>query len=349
MLMTATHPEPTRLADFSMGKLSDAEAESIEAHIEACDSCCQQLEEIAADDSFASLVRGCDPDARPLAPTISTPAASGKRSSHRLGELQEQTRQIAQSLADHPRYELRHLVGVGGMGAVYRASHRLMNRDVAVKVIRPEILKKSDAADRFHREVQAAAKLDHANIVTAYDAEQVDGQHLLVMEFVEGRNLAEEVKQRGPLPVGEACDYLRQAALGLQHAHEQGMVHRDIKPQNLMLSPDGQVKILDFGLASLVADEVVEEVNDDGDTESVAGCLTKASTMIGTPDYIAPGAGRRCAIRRHPQRHLRTRLHAVFSAHRSATIRGRIGDGQDPGPRQTSALINRGNLRRDPG
>ncbi len=289
MHMTATHPEPLLLIEFSLGKLSDADAKSIEQHLGQCDSCCQQLEEMAADDSFAALIRGCDPDVELLAPTAASTAAITDVSFRSSLDVQEQMRKIAASLANHPRYAVRELVGIGGMGAVYRASHRLMNREVAVKVIRPEILNRAGAAKRFHREVQAAARLAHPNIVTAYDAEQFENQHLLVMEFVEGRNLAEVVQQRGPLSMIDACDYIRQAALGLQHAHEQGMVHRDIKPHNLMLTSDDQVKILDFGLASLVADDVIDELADEyTDTASTSAFLTKASTMIGTPDYIAP-------------------------------------------------------------
>src|SRR5205807_7253241 len=108
---------------------------------------------------------------------------------------------------------------------------------------------RGDSAERFRREVRAAARLQHPNIVTAFDAEQAGDVHFLVMEYVEGTTLAQVVGRRGPLPVAEACGYVRQAALGLQHAHERGMVHRDIKPQNLMRTPGGQVKILDFGLA----------------------------------------------------------------------------------------------------
>ena len=284
--MTVTHPEPTLLAAFSLGKLSDLEAESIEEHLGQCDSCCERIEELAAADSFASLVRACDPNLE--SPTVTNPSTVPAGFARNAGDIQEQTRRLAESLANHPRYAVRDLVGIGGMGAVYRASHRLMDRDVAVKVIRPEILTRPGAVERFHREVQTAAKLAHPNIVTAYDAEQVEGRHLLVMEFVEGRNLADEVKERGPLDAREACDYVRQAALGLQHAYEQGMVHRDIKPHNLMLTPTGQVKILDFGLASLIADEVAADVYHGDESSATAACLTEANAVIGTPDYMAP-------------------------------------------------------------
>ena len=157
-------------------------------------------------------------------------------------------------LADHPRYRVLGLLGAGGMGAVYKAEHRLMERPVALKVIRRGLTDDPAAAERFRREVKAAARLSHPHIVRAYDAEQAGDLHFLVMEFVEGTDLARLVAGQGPLPVARACEYARQAALGLQHAFEHGMVHRDIKPQNLMLTPDGQVKVLDFGLARFVSE-----------------------------------------------------------------------------------------------
>ena len=134
---------------------------------------------------------------------------------------------------------------------------------------------------RFQREIQAAAALDHPNIVRAYDADQIGGTHLLVMECIEGAtDLAKLVKKNGPLPVAQACEYIRQAALGLQHAFERGMVHRDIKPANLLLTADGKtVKILDMGLARL------DRPSADGEASST---MTQEGAVMGTPDYIAP-------------------------------------------------------------
>src|SRR5262249_45758756 len=152
-------------------------------------------------------------------------------------------------LADHPRYRVLELLGSGGMGAVYRAEHRRMERQVALKGMNPALMTRPAMVERFQREVKAAARLTHPNIVTAHDADQAGDAHFLVMEFVEGLSLAQQVQRQGPLPVPQACAYVRQAALGLQHAFERGMVHRDIKPHNLMLTAGGHVKILDFGLA----------------------------------------------------------------------------------------------------
>src|SRR5262249_55003635 len=138
-------------------------------------------------------------------------------------------------LANYAKYRFVRELGRGGMGVVYQAVQTLMGRTVAVKVINPSVLAHPDALPRFQGEVKAAAKLDHPHIVRAHDADQVGNLHLLVMEFVEGQSLADLVQQKGPQPIAYACHYVRQAALGLEHAFEQGMVHRDIKPQNLMV------------------------------------------------------------------------------------------------------------------
>lgn len=180
------------------------------------------------------------------------------------------------ALADHPRYRVLKKLGEGGMGTVYLAEHRVMERFVALKVIRPDVAARADLVERFGREVKAAAKLSDRNIVTVHDAEQVGDTQMLVMEYVEGTDLARWVKDHGPMPVPEACEAVRQVALGLQHAFERGMVHRDIKPQNLMRTPEGLVKILDFGIA-----RVVSEVG-------IHGRLTGVQAILGTADYIAP-------------------------------------------------------------
>ncbi len=183
-------------------------------------------------------------------------------------------------------YVLLERLGEGGMGTVYKARNWKLGRVVALKLIRPDRLANPDAVRRFRREVQAAAALAHPNIVHAYDADEIGGTHLLVMECVEGAtDLARLVAKKGPLPVEQACEYVRQAALGLQHAHERGMVHRDIKPQNMLLSqaqgshPLGLVKLLDMGLARL------DQPAPDGQKSST---MTQEGAIMGTPDYIAP-------------------------------------------------------------
>jgi serine/threonine-protein kinase len=179
-----------------------------------------------------------------------------------------------------PGYEVLELLGRGGMGEVYKARQLRLDRLVALKVMRPNLIASAEAARRFQREAQAAARLAHPNIVTIHDAAEANGRHFLVMEFVEGTDLGSLVKSKGPLPVPQACDYIRQAALGLQHAHERGLVHRDIKPSNLLVTKDGGVvKVLDMGLVRL-------EATSNQFRSSVQ--LTRLGMLLGTPAYLAP-------------------------------------------------------------
>jgi serine/threonine protein kinase len=183
-----------------------------------------------------------------------------------------------------PGYEILAVLGQGGMGVVYKARQLSLDRVVAVKVIRPESLAHDDAVRRFRREAQSAAKLSHPHIVTVYDAGQVGKQHYCVMEYVEGVDLQRLVDRGKPLAVATACAYVRQAALGLQHAHERSLVHRDIKPANLIVSnpsasDGGSVKLLDLGLARL----------SQSDAEGgLATSLTEPGLFLGTVDYVAP-------------------------------------------------------------
>jgi serine/threonine protein kinase/Leucine-rich repeat (LRR) protein len=189
----------------------------------------------------------------------------------------------AQELVVGP-YVILERLGEGGMGAVYKARHQRLERLAAVKVIRPERLNSTEAVRRFQREVRAAAQLEHPNVVRAFDADEVAGTHFLVLEYVDGIDLARLVNKNGPVPVAKACEYIRQAALGLQHAFERGLVHRDIKPANLLLTSDGAtVKVLDMGLARL------QQTGGDG-TES--GVMTHDGAVMGTPDFIAPEQAR---------------------------------------------------------
>jgi serine/threonine protein kinase len=183
-------------------------------------------------------------------------------------------------------YLLLERLGEGGTGQVFKARHQAMNRMVALKLVRRELLADSEVVGRFYREVAVISRLEHPGIVRAYDAGPAGDTHFLVMEYVEGTDLARVVKERGPLPVDLACAFVRQAALGLQHIHEKGLVHRDIKPSNLFLaSKTGSIKILDLGLARCqsVAQEALAGL------ESQTTPLTKfGGVLLGTPDYLAP-------------------------------------------------------------
>lgn len=175
-------------------------------------------------------------------------------------------------------YLILDQIGAGGMGQVYLARHGRMNRRVALKTLPPAKLEYAGVIQRFHREVEAAAKLSHPNIVTAFDADEAKGQHFLVMEYVPGADLRVLIKQQGVLAVKQAVDFVMQAAKGLAYAHEEGIVHRDIKPANMLLTKKGVVKILDMGLARL--DEPAEE--------SSTAALTQSGTILGTADYMSP-------------------------------------------------------------
>ena len=147
-------------------------------------------------------------------------------------------------------YTILDKIGAGGMGQVFKAQHRKMKRLVAIKMLPPAMTKDAAAVARFQREVEAAAKLRHPNIVAADDAAEANGVHFLVMEYVEGKDLSAMVKKNGPFPVNKAVNYILQAARGLEFAHSEGVVHRDIKPANLLLDKKEVVKILDMGLGS---------------------------------------------------------------------------------------------------
>ncbi|MGE0608554.1 MAG: SUMF1/EgtB/PvdO family nonheme iron enzyme [Pirellulales bacterium] len=193
---------------------------------------------------------------------------------------------VASALGQLGVYKLLKVLGQGGMGKVYQAQHTMLEKLVALKVLAAGKLDDSAAVARFEREMKAVGRLDHPHIVRALDAGSVDGTYFLVMEYVEGRDLSDVVKTLGPLPIADACELVRQAAIGLQEAHEHGMVHRDIKPSNLMLTKSQRkrtppvLKVLDLGLALLT-----EAHTPDGHG------LTSTGQVMGTIDYMAPEQG----------------------------------------------------------
>lgn len=179
-------------------------------------------------------------------------------------------------------YIILEKIGSGGMGMVFKAEHRRMKRLVAIKLLSDTAMKAPENVRRFHREVQAAAKLTHPNIVAAHDAREWKGRHYLVMEYVDGTDLAQLVAKKGLLSIDQAVDYILQAAKGLEHAHKTGLVHRDIKPANLLLDKSGVIKILDMGLARLqVHQGPLAETKDDSE-------LTQTGSIMGTVDFMSP-------------------------------------------------------------
>jgi serine/threonine protein kinase len=179
-------------------------------------------------------------------------------------------------LGDFGRFRLFRVLSEGGMGTVYKALHVELQHVVAIKIISPRLTADPHAVARFRREIAATGAVDHPNLLYALDADELQGNLFLVLEYVDGRDLAAIVRRAGPLRVADACEVVRQAALGLDYAHGLGFVHRDVKPANLMLDRTGCVKVLDLGLALLRKELVASDR------------LTECSQMLGTADFMAP-------------------------------------------------------------
>jgi serine/threonine protein kinase len=260
----ATHPTDQMLHAYGLGQLDSASARSVHSHLEGCPDCRRRIAK-AEPGSQGPILSGIDgltllegSAAEPAPPPAST---------------------LPPGLADHPNYQVLRELGQGGMGVVYLAQNTLMGRREVLKVVSAHLVNRKGVLDRFLGEIRNAARLHHPNIVTAYTAFRLGESLVLAMEYIEGLDLTRMVKARGPLPVAHAANYVQQAALGLQHAHEHGMVHRDIKPGNLMLTRQGNralIKVLDFGLA---------KVQSEGPAD---GGLTHEGQMLGTPHFIAP-------------------------------------------------------------
>src|SRR5262245_33306623 len=183
------------------------------------------------------------------------------------------------SLSLHPGvrlgpYEVREPLGAGGMGLVYRARHVRLQRDVALKVLPDEVASDDERLRRLEREARAASALNHPNIVTIYDVDEYEGTRFIAMELVEGRTLRDILGNR-PLPVEEALAFARQMAEGLAKAHAANIIHRDFKPENVMVTVDGLVKIVDFGLAKVELGEAASEL-------STASAMTRRGVLTGT-------------------------------------------------------------------
>ena len=179
------------------------------------------------------------------------------------------------------RYLILDKLGQGGMGVVFKARHRLLDRVVALKILPPSFARERELVLRFRREMQAAARLNHPNVVSVLDADEDRGVHFLAMDYIEGRDLSHLIRERGPFSVEQTLDCVIQAASGIEAAHNQGIVHRDIKPSNLILDGSGTVHVLDLGLARLV-----NPASPLG--ENTAARLTQSGAFMGTVDFMAP-------------------------------------------------------------
>jgi serine/threonine protein kinase len=268
---TIQHPRPIDLAGFALQQLDPAQMATIKDHLTQCPYC-KYFIDSSPREALLAILSGANKSETPTKALEHT--ASGNQTPTATYDPKKD--QIPPVLEKHSRYQILRKLGEGGMGVVYQARHKMMNRDVAIKVIHRNFVNHPDTIERFQREITAVAKLSHPNITAAYDAEQADDLQMLVMEYIDGIDLAKYLNSQGPLPVSHACHFARQAALGLQHAFDRGMIHRDIKPQNLMLLPNGTVKILDFGLARFASEK------------GFKGDLTRETDLMGTPYYMAP-------------------------------------------------------------
>ncbi len=279
-------PSRTDLHAYSVGALSEDAARGVADHIGSCPACQAALQEIdTSDDVLVAQIRSpvvADQflgerqfrKALVRAEAIFDEAESRDRSH---GSAAAAELSLFSELDD---YELLGELGRGGMGAVYKARHTRLKRMVAIKVLPINARDDGYAVARFEREMEAVGRVQHPNVVQAYDAREIQGSPILIMEFVEGVDLSKLIRRCGALAIADACEIVRQIALGLQAAHEQGLVHRDIKPSNVMLTPDGQVKVLDLGLALLRGGTA-----DDAEA-SIA--MTATGQTMGTADYMAP-------------------------------------------------------------
>src|SRR5437016_5912211 len=171
------------------------------------------------------------------------------------------------------RYELEELIDHGGMSSVYRGHDRMLERNVALKVLLPHFGEDAEYVERFRREARAVAKLSHPNIVTVIDRGESDGHQFIVFEYVDGESLKELVQRVGPLPARRAVELAIAMAGALAFAHDHGLVHRDVKPQNVLLNRDGETKVTDFGIARSL---------------DVEHGMTQTGTVMGTGHYLSP-------------------------------------------------------------
>src|SRR5450631_553564 len=191
-------------------------------------------------------------------------------------------------------HKILALLGIGGMGEVYKAHDSKLRRDVAIKVLPASFARDADRLARFRREAQLLASLNHPNIASIYNIEDSNGTTYLVMELVPGENLAERIKRDGAVPVEEALVISKQIAEALEAAHEKNIIHRDLKPANVKLTPEGKVKVLDFGLAKAFAED--PSTVDVSNSPTLSMTATMQGVILGTAAYMSPEQARGKAV-----------------------------------------------------
>jgi serine/threonine protein kinase/WD40 repeat protein len=272
-------PSAQTLTQFSLGLLASQHLESVAAHVAACATCESALTDLAGnDDPLVRLVRSGAARGSAANELFDNPSVIARFKNAALSSGGHVPRGLDERLPPAlGQYEIIGVLGRGGMGTVYRAFHPRLRRSVAIKTLRATRSADAEITARFHREMVAVGQLQHPHIVQAYDAGEHEGTLYLVMEFLDGLTLNDAVARGGPLPVAEACEVIRRAAVALDYAHLRGTVHRDVKPSNLMLTRDGELKLLDLGLASVA-----------GEHQAPAGNLTQSHILLGTCDFMAP-------------------------------------------------------------
>lgn len=292
---TASCPPESVLSDFGLGKLDAGSAEAISQHLESCADCREGVKKLSragvvsrprkatrsvtvADRGHASFVPG--ESTGNFAGDSETPLMDPLQNRERSEDIRRAgTEMVPPELTSSPDYNVLKQLGQGGIGTVYLARNRMMDRLEVLKVVNPALLEHAGALERFQQEIRAAARLNHANIVAAYRVLRPGDLLVFAMEYVDGQDLARLVRRRGSVPVANAAYYAHQAALGLDHAFQKGIVHGDIKPANLMLAIEGKkhvIKVSDFGLANAAR------------ASSAETGLTNSGQWLDTPEYLAP-------------------------------------------------------------
>jgi WD40 repeat protein len=280
-------PSPAELSTYAMGKLSEHDSDVFERHLQGCTACQVAINEFdESGDQLVRLIRAGEPK-NPFVDEWEFKSGIGRcllvrQNSAGLmatGPLTSELAPFDENLPVMPDFEILGKIGAGGMGSVYKAWHKRLERPVAIKV-------SDTAVERFRQEQRAGGKLIHPNVVMVHDARHEGGRDVLIMEYVDGQDLGTVLQQRGRLTVKQAVDCVLQAARGLEYAHRLGVIHRDVKPRNLMLDKDGIVKLLDLGLAHFEGfqDAGVATPNRD----RLLTDLTKTGQVMGSVHFMSP-------------------------------------------------------------